>query len=93
MAIEYPFASDYVYLDYAATAPFCEEAAEAMQPYLQPGRASIAYQGNANSLYTAGRDAFSALEAARKRLPQCLGATRPDEIIITSGALGTKALC
>lgn len=86
MAIEYPFASDYVYLDYAATAPFCEEAAEAMQPYLQPGRASIAYQGNANSLYTAGRDAFSALEAARKRLAQSLGAKRPDEIIITSGA-------
>lgn len=86
MATEYPFASDYVYLDYAATAPLCEEAAKAMQPYMQPGRNSITYQGNANSLYKAGRDAFSALEQARKQLAQSLGAKRPDEIIVTSGA-------
>lgn len=86
MTTSYPFASDYVYLDYAATAPFCEEAAQAMQPFMQPGRQSIAFQGNANSLYKVGRDAFSMLEQARKQLAQSLGAKRPDEIVITSGA-------
>ena len=29
---------DYVYLDYAATAPLCEEALEAMKPYLAEKR-------------------------------------------------------
>ena len=42
--------NDYVYLDYAATAPLCEEAAEAMAPYQVPGRANLAVGGNANSL-------------------------------------------
>ena len=31
-------ANDYVYLDWAATAPLCEEAALAMAPYQVPGR-------------------------------------------------------
>lgn len=86
MTTEYPFASDYVYLDYAATAPLCEETAEALQPYMISGRQSVAYQGNANALYSVGRDAFSVLEQARKRIALSLGAKRPDEIIITSGA-------
>ena len=45
---------NYVYLDYAATAPLIEEAAQAMAPYMQPGRANIAYGGNANSLHVRG---------------------------------------
>ena len=41
----------YVYLDYAATAPLCEEAARAMAPYQEPGRANLAMGANANSLH------------------------------------------
>ena len=77
---------NYVYLDYAATAPLIEEAAQAMAPYMQPGRANIAYGGNANSLHVPGRAAFAALEDARRRIARSLGAPRPDELIFTSGA-------
>lgn len=76
----------YVYLDYAATAPLTEETAQAMAPYMQPGRGNIAYGGNANSLHVPGRAAFAALEDARRRIARALGAQRPDEIILTSGA-------
>lgn len=77
---------NYVYLDYAATAPLCEEAAQAMVPYMVPGRANIAFGGNANSLHIPGRAAFSALEDARRAIAHALGATRPDEVVLTSGA-------
>ncbi len=77
---------NYIYLDYAATAPLCEEAACAMAPYQVPGRANLLVAGNANSLHVAGRAAFSALEDARRRICRSLGASRPDEIIFTSGA-------
>ena len=77
---------DYVYLDYAATAPLCEEAAEAMAPYFVPGRANLAAGGNANSLHAPGRAAFAALEDARKSIARDLGARRPDEIVFTGGA-------
>ncbi|WP_165053528.1 MULTISPECIES: cysteine desulfurase family protein [unclassified Adlercreutzia] len=76
----------YVYLDYAATAPLCEEAARAMEPYLVPGRANLAAGGNANSLHSAGRAAFERMERARRQVAHDLGATRPDEIVFTSGA-------
>lgn len=76
----------YAYLDYAATAPLCEEAAAAMAPYQEPGRANIACGGNANSLHGPGRAAFAALEEARRALAGALGARRPSEVILTSGA-------
>ncbi len=76
----------YVYLDYAATAPLCEEAAAAMAPYLAPGRANVAANANANSLHTPGRAAAAALEAARKRVAAAVGARRPSEVAFTSGA-------
>ncbi|WP_080797711.1 cysteine desulfurase family protein [Arabiibacter massiliensis] len=76
----------YVYLDYAATAPLCEEAAAAMAPYQVPGRANLSVGGNANSLHGPGRAAFEALEAARRSLARDLGASRPSEIVLTSGA-------
>ena len=78
--------NDYVYLDYAATAPLCEEAAEAMAPYLVPGRANLAVGGNANSLHSPGRASFEQMEQARRVLAKALGAKRPDEVIVTSGA-------
>lgn len=76
----------YVYLDYAATAPLCEEAAAAMAPHLVPGRANLAVGGNANSLHNPGRAAFGALEKARGSIAGDLGASRPSEIVFTSGA-------
>ncbi|MGI6045932.1 MAG: cysteine desulfurase family protein [Eggerthellaceae bacterium] len=77
---------DYVYLDWAATAPLCEEAAAAMKPYMAPGLDNLRAGGNANSLYGIGRDAFDAFEAARRSIASDLGAQRPSEIIFTSGA-------
>lgn len=77
---------DYIYLDYAATAPLCEEAAQAMAPYQVPGRANLRVNANANSLHAPGRAAFAALEAARRQLATDLNAARPDEIVFTSGA-------
>ena len=78
--------ADYVYLDYAATAPLCEEAARAMAPYLEAGRAGLAFGGNANSLHSSGRAAFEHMEEARRSLAKDLGARRPDEVVMTSGA-------
>ncbi len=75
-----------VYLDWAATAPLCEEAAGAMKPYMIAGPENLICNANPNSLYGLGRTAFSDLEDARSRLMACLGAARPDEITFTSGA-------
>lgn len=80
-ATEFP-----VYLDYAATAPLCEEAARAMEPFGVPGPANLAVNANANGLYGLGRAAFDELEGARRRVARALGARRPDEIVFTSGA-------
>lgn len=87
-ASEAPSSADegYAYLDYAATAPLCEEAAAAMAPYLAPGRTNVAANANANSLHTPGRAAFEQLEAARKRIAAAVGAHRPTEVAFTSGA-------
>ena len=76
----------YVYLDWAATAPLCEEAAAAMQPYLLPGVANLGLGMNANSLHSPGRAAFEAMELARKQAASELGASRPSELVFTSGA-------
>lgn len=76
----------YVYLDWAATAPLCPEAVEAMRPYLEPGAANLALGTNPNSLHSPGRAAFSALEASRSAIARALRAHRPDEIVFTSGA-------
>ena len=75
----------FIYLDYAATAPLCEEAASALAPYLQPGIGAAWADANANTLYTPGRTSFSALEQARSVVARALD-TRPDEVIFTSGA-------
>ena len=76
----------YVYLDWAATAPLCREAADAMRPYLEPGAANLALGANPNSLHSPGRAAFSALEESRSRIARALRAQRPDEVVFTSGA-------
>ena len=80
------FSPDYIYLDYAATAPLVPEAADAMAPYFVAGPQNLALNANANSLHAPGRAAFAALEDARRTLARDLGAQRPDEIVLTSGA-------
>ena len=77
---------DYVYLDYAATAPLSEAAAEAMMPYLQPGPAHMAEAANPNSLHSPGRAAFATMERTRSAIARLLNAGRPDEIIFTASA-------
>ena len=84
MTISVP--SDYTYLDWAATAPLCEEAYEAMLPFLEPGLDNIALGLNANSLHAPGRAAFEAMEQARRLVARLIGASRPAEIIFMSGA-------
>lgn len=73
-----------IYLDNAATTPLCHAAAKAMAPYMESG--AQAPFGNANSLHSIGREAFSALEDARARVARALKAHRPDEIVFTGGA-------
>ncbi|MBQ3106812.1 MAG: aminotransferase class V-fold PLP-dependent enzyme, partial [Eggerthellaceae bacterium] len=84
----------YVYLDWAATAPLCEEAAAAMEPYLRPGPLNMVAGANANSLHSPGRAAFAALEEARRAFARTIGA-RANEVYFTSGATeaDNAALC
>ena len=84
MTIQVP--ENYTYLDWAATAPLCEEAARAMRPYLEPGLSNVQRGMNANSLHTPGRAAFEAMELARREIAHDLGCSRPNEMVFTSGA-------
>lgn len=72
-----------VYLDYAATTPVDDRVVEAMLPYFRET------WGNPNSLYRRGREAYTALESARERVADSIGASRPDEVLFTSG--GTES--
>jgi cysteine desulfurase len=72
-----------VYLDYAATTPVDRRVVDAMIPCWTET------WGNPSSLYTVGREAFTALEDARERVAAQLGASRPDEIIFTGS--GTES--
>ncbi|MBV9008243.1 MAG: cysteine desulfurase [Verrucomicrobia bacterium] len=71
-----------IYLDYNATTPLCAEARKAMLPFLDEKF------GNASSVHCAGREARAAIDAARDRLADLLGA-QPHELIFTSG--GTES--
>ena len=71
-----------IYLDHAATTPVRPEVLEAMLPLLGDRF------GNPSSTHRWGREARAALDEARARVAQCLGAN-PDEICFTSG--GTEA--
>lgn len=67
-----------VYLDHAATTPVRQEVLEAMLPFFGPRF------GNPSSVHKWGREARTALDEARERLAQALGA-HPDEVCFTSG--------
>lgn len=72
----------HIYLDHAATSPLSAHALEAMLPYL------TGEYGNPSSVYAIGRTAKRAVEDARSRVAEVLGAS-PDEIFFTSG--GTES--
>ena len=71
-----------IYLDYNATTPLCDEAREAMLPYLQR------FFGNPSSVHAAGREARAIIDDARDKLAAILS-VRPNELIFTSG--GTES--
>ncbi|MCF2140969.1 MAG: cysteine desulfurase [Candidatus Lokiarchaeota archaeon] len=72
----------YIYLDHAATTPLDPIVFSEMIPYLQN------YYGNASSMHGIGRFSRKAIESARQRIAQCIGA-QPEEIIFTGS--GTEA--
>ena len=67
----------FVYADHSATTPVTPHVREAMRPYWED-----AY-GNPSSLYRKGREARAALEKARRRCADALGAL-PQEVFFTS---------
>src|SRR2546430_387369 len=75
-------AGSMIYLDYNATTPLCDNAREAMLPYL--GR----HFGNPSSVHVAGREARAAIDDARDKLAALLR-VKPHELIFTSG--GTES--
>lgn len=76
-----------IYLDCNATAPMLPEVVEAMRD------AALRFVGNPASQHEFGRQARRAVEAARERIGQLLGARTTgldaDQVIFTSG--GTEA--
>lgn len=72
-----------VYLDYAASTPVDARVIEAMRPYFTEA------SGNASSLHAAGRRAREAIDDARAKIARRIGASRPEEVIFTSG--GTES--
>jgi cysteine desulfurase len=70
---------DCIYLDNNATSPLLPAVHEAMRPFL------AGFLGNPASAHRFGRRARQALEDARERIADLLGA-RADEVLFTSGA-------
>lgn len=75
-------APDLIYLDHNATTPLCEEAWEAMQPFLRENWA------NPSSGYRFARRARQAVQTAREQVAALVGVA-PEEIVFTSG--GTES--
>ncbi len=71
-----------VYLDYNATTPIAPRVQEAMLPFFAE------HFGNPSSTHSLGRACQEAVEDARSRVAQMLGA-RADEVLFTSG--GTES--
>ncbi len=67
-----------IYLDHNATTPVRPEVVEAMLPYFQ-----LDY-GNPSSIHSLGRRSRQALEEARERVAEAVGAD-PSEIVFTGG--------
>ncbi len=72
-----------IYLDHAATTPMLPAVADAMR------EASLRYGANPASQHDPGRQARRALESARSRIAEILGAGPDDQLVFTSG--GTES--
>jgi cysteine desulfurase len=72
-----------IYLDTAASTPVADEVIEEMLPYLKER------YGNPSSIHKFGRETARAINLARKRVAEMIGASSPREITFTSG--GTEA--
>ncbi len=68
------------YLDNAATGQICAAAAEALRTFETAGRANVK-----RGVYRLADRATQAFAEARERMAAYLGATRPEEVILTSG--------
>ena len=71
-----------IYLDHAATTPAHPEVISVMQQYFSQDF------GNPSSIHSFGQDARAAVEEARQKIANLIGA-KPDEIVLTS--CGTEA--
>lgn len=72
-----------VYLDYAASTPVDPRVLNEMRPYFAESF------GNPSSLHAPGRRAREAVEDARSTIAALIGASRPEEVVFTSG--GTES--
>ena len=68
------------YFDHAATTPLAPEAWREMEPFLG------LVPGNAGAIHGFGRRAEAAVELARERVAEAVGAEDPGQIVLTSGA-------
>ena len=73
----------HIYLDTAASTPVAEEVIAEMLPYLKER------YGNPSSIHKFGRETTRAINLARKRVEEMIGASSSREITFTSG--GTEA--
>lgn len=71
-----------IYLDHAASTPIADSVLDEMMPYLKEN------YGNPSSIHRYGRIATKAIESARKRVAELIGANT-NEILFTSG--GTES--
>lgn len=74
--------ADRIYLDSAASTPVADDVIQEMLPYLKQ------QFGNPSSIHSFGRETTRAIQQARRRVADLVGA-RPSEITFTSG--GTEA--
>jgi cysteine desulfurase len=75
-----------IYLDYNATTPVDPAVLQAMLPYLggDPQARIFGHFGNPSSAHAYGNIAHGAVEVARARVAELIGA-QPDEIVFTGG--------
>ncbi|MDP7470448.1 MAG: aminotransferase class V-fold PLP-dependent enzyme, partial [Dehalococcoidia bacterium] len=74
--------NNLVYLDHAATTPVNPQVLEEMLPYFTE------HYGNPSSVYSLAQETRGAVEEARQRVADVLGAS-PRDIVFTSG--GTES--
>ncbi|HYA10961.1 MAG TPA: cysteine desulfurase family protein [Thermoplasmata archaeon] len=72
-----------IYLDHAASTAVDPRVLEQMLPYFGTSF------GNASSLHELGREGREAVDSARARIAASIGASRPEEVVFTSG--GTES--